>query len=609
MKKHFSVKSACAKISVCAPLAVLAAVSSSTGYSQSSPQIARSVSAGLGAQGRLMWVDGTANLTRTITRDGKPVTIDYTTTREGVVDVVRKCKAAHINTLIIDVKPLSGQTLYDSKVAPRMREWKGHKIPDFDVLAAFVEEGHKAGLQVDASINILSEGHKYFSVGPAYEHTDWQSIVYTLDRGLTAPQTGGRMSVRVPGEPSDPAAPAILTDDSSILGSEPTSGLVGLESVDSKGGVVSGIAVAGKQLNMVLDSDNRCVGLVDSALLGDDPLIAPEGGHLIPATRDSDRAWCAANAPPGAILGFDVRTGRTPITQAPSEKISCFVNPLHPDARRHELDMVRELVTSYAIDGLVLDRCRYSNLYNDFSDRTRDAFAQWLRSRRADRGIRNWPQDVFEFSKSPNGKTKTGPLYKPWLEFRATVIRDFVSDVATTARTARPSIILGTYVGSWYPAYYEVGVNWGSAATRLRYPWFTADYPRTGYAEFFDWISTGCYYPVATREDARFNGLSEKGTVEYASQLSDFAVADGAFVYAGVYATDYIKHPETFIKALDAAGRGSQGWMIFDLSYVNDYNWWPYLEAAYKTDAIPPERLRGVLEEIRSAREEALHTR
>jgi len=576
---------------------------------QNAPQIARSVSAALGAQGRLMWVDGTANVARTITQDGRSVTVDYTTTREGVIDVVHKCKAAHINTLVIDVKPLSGQTLYASKIAPRMREWKGHKLPDFDVLAAFVEEGHKAGLQVDACVNILSEGHKYFSVGLAYEHPEWQSIVYTVDRGLTVPLTGGRLSVRVPGEPSDPAAPTVLADENAILGSEPTSGLVGLESVDSKGGEVNSSAVPGKQLNIVMDGDNKCVGIVDSALLGDDPLIAPEGGHLIPATRDADRAWCAANVKPGTLLVFDIQTSRVPIAQAPSEKIACFVNPLHPEARKHELDIVRELVTNYDIDGLVLDRCRFSNLYNEFSDRTREAFTQWLRSRRSPRSIAQWPQDIFTFSKEPNGKMKEGPLYKPWLEFRAQVIRDFVADVAKIVRTTKPSMALGTYVGSWYPAYYEVGVNWGSPKTKLRYPWFTPDYPMTGYAEFFDWVSTGCYYPTATREDARANGLSEKGTVEYAAQLSDLAVADGAFVYAGVYVVDYMKHPEIFAKALDAAGRQTQGWMIFDLSYINDYNWWPYLESAYRTDAIAPERLSGVLSEIRSARDEAARTK
>ena len=105
----------------------------------------------------------------------------------------------------------------------------------------------------------------------------------------------------------------------------------------------------------------------------------------------------------------------------------------------------------------------------------------------------------------------------------------------------KPNLILGTYVGSWYPAYYNVGVNWGSDKTNLRYSWFTADYPRTGYAEFFDWISTGCYYPVATRADARKEGLGEKATVEYAADLSNQAVANGSFVYPGVYVPDYIE--------------------------------------------------------------------
>src|SRR5205823_484154 len=156
------------------------------------------------------WVDGSANVFRTIEVNGAPTIVDYTTTRAGVQDIVKHCKAAHINTVVVDVKPLSGQVLYNSTIAPHMRVWKGHPLPDFDVLAAFVEEGHKAGLQIDASINVLSEGHKYFSVGPAYQHTDWQSQVYTVDRGLFAPD-GARLSARVAGEPDDQAKPPILT--------------------------------------------------------------------------------------------------------------------------------------------------------------------------------------------------------------------------------------------------------------------------------------------------------------------------------------------------------------------------------------------------------------
>src|SRR5262249_20915879 len=145
------------------------------------------------------------------------------------------------NTLVVDVKPLSGLTLYNSKVAPRMREWKGRKLPDFDVLAAFVEEGHKAGLQVNACVNVLSEGHKLFKVGLAYDHPDWQSLVYTVDRGIIAVDEA-RLSIRVPGEPDDPNKPPLLPDDSAGANGDPKSGLIGLEDTSRVSGVVNGRA-------------------------------------------------------------------------------------------------------------------------------------------------------------------------------------------------------------------------------------------------------------------------------------------------------------------------------------------------------------------------------
>ncbi len=578
-------------------------------YAQSTNTLARGLSAAIGAQGRLIWIDGTANVFRTVTQNGVKVRTNNTTTREGVAAIVARCKAANINTIVVDVKPLSGQVLYASKIAPRMTSWQTHPIPNFDVLAAFVEEGHKAGLQVDACINILSEGHKYYDVGPAYSHEDWQSIVYCVDRGLISPN-GTRLSVRVANEPADPNDPELLRDDSAVLGSEPTSGMVGLDDIVT-GDVEDVQGDFGKQTNVVLDADNRVTGVVDSALLGDDPLIAPEAGHMVIATRVADRDWISKNIKVGDHQRFDMRIERKPIAKAPSEKIACFVNPLIPEVRKYELDMVREIVSNYAIDGLVLDRCRYSNLYNDFSDRTRDAFAQWLQQhppphapgKRAVQTVLNrFPEDIFAFAANPGDPIVNGPLFKPWLEFRAHTISDFVADVAQCVRSIKPKIALGTYVGSWYPRYYEVGVNWGSERTPLHYSWFTPDYPKTGYAEYFDWISTGCYYKVATREDARADGQNEFSTVEYAAELSNMAVASGAFVYGGVYVLDYPGKPAEFVKALDAAARQTQGWMIFDISQVDDANLWPLIEKAYPTPAASPEQVPALLESIRSAR-------
>jgi uncharacterized lipoprotein YddW (UPF0748 family) len=576
---------------------------------QSTSNLARGLSAAIGAQGRVIWIDGTANIFRSVTQNGVKVLINNTTSIEGVAAIVSRCKAAHINTIVVDVKPLSGQVLYASKIAPRMTTWQTHPVPSFDVLAAFIAEGHKAGLQVDACINVLSEGHKYYSVGPAYTHEDWQSVVYCVDRGLNSP-SGARLSVRVANEPADPNVPELLRDDSAVLGSEPSSGMVGLESIDTLDTMdVQGDF--GKQTNVVLDADNRVTGVVDSALLGDDPLIAPESGHMVTATRPANRDWISKNIKVGDHQRFDLHIERTPIAKAPSEKIACFVNPLCPDVRKYELDMVREITSNYAIDGLVLDRCRYSNLYNDFSDRTRDAFGQWLTQHPPPREphkravppvVNRFPEDIFSFAANPGDPIVYGPLFKSWLEFRAHTITDFVCDVAKCVRSIKPKIALGTYVGSWYPKYYEVGVNWGSERTPLHYSWFTPDYPKTGYAEYFDWVCTGCYYKVATRDDARADGQNEYSTVEYAAQLSNLAVASGAFVYGGIYVLDYPGKPDVFMKALDAAARQTQGWMIFDISQLDDANWWPLLEKVYPTTTAAPDQVPDLLESIRSAR-------
>src|SRR5437588_9119568 len=137
------------------------------------PEIARALTIDLGLQGRVMWIDGTANIARI-------------TNIEGVRDIVARCKKANFTTLVIDVKPVIGQVLYNSKIAEHLHEWQGKTYPDFDVLAAFIDEGHKAGLEVEASLNIFSEGHKYAGRGLAYSRHEWQSDAYTVDRSLQA---------------------------------------------------------------------------------------------------------------------------------------------------------------------------------------------------------------------------------------------------------------------------------------------------------------------------------------------------------------------------------------------------------------------------------------
>ena len=100
----------------------------------------------------------------------------------------------NINTIVVDVKPLSGLVLYKSAIAPRLREFEGRNYPaDYDLLRTVIEEGHKAGIAVHAAINVFSEGSQKLGDGPALTHPDWQCVGYELDRSITAgngPNTG-----------------------------------------------------------------------------------------------------------------------------------------------------------------------------------------------------------------------------------------------------------------------------------------------------------------------------------------------------------------------------------------------------------------------------------
>ncbi len=563
---------------------------------QRAPNIARSLSTSMGAEGRVMWIDATANFWRKQKVNGRTELAPYTITREGITEIVQKCKAAHVNTLVVDVKPLVGHVVFPSKVAPRLTSWQGRPIPDIDILQGFIDEGHKAGLRVHASLNILAEGHKYYNVGLAYEKPEWQSIVYAINRGMIA-SNGNRLTFRVLKEPDNPDKPLMLIDN----GAKTDAGIerIGLDRPEGEETGSNGIPF-GKQLHVTIDAANRVEGIVDGSLIGEEPLTAPEDGRLVIAKMDSDRDWITNNIAPGSFVAFDLKTEFLPIAEAKSEKVACFINPLHPEARKHQLDLIREIVTNYEVDGIVLDRCRYSNLYNDFSDLSRQAFSRWL-----GKPVNRWPQDIFAYSPQPGKKIIEGGLFKLWLEFRAQVIRDFVSEVARTVRGLKPNITLGTYVGAWYPSYYTVGVNWGSDKTHLRYNWFTEEYPRTGYAEFFDWIALGSYHPIPRKEDARRLGKSANGSVEGLTEIGNTAIANAAFTYGGIFVPDYRYNPEALVNALEAASRQGQGWMIFDLSYIEEFNFWQWIEKATKAPAPAPDSIPNLLSVIRSAMDTA----
>ncbi len=511
-------------------------------------------------EGRVMWMDGTANLVKL-------------STPEGVSEIFQKCRDANINTVVVDVKPLSGHVLYNSKIAPRLQEWKGFAYPPgHDLLLMAMLEGRRRGIRVYAGINVFSDAHKLLKSGPLYERPEWQAIVYDIQRTVYTPS--GASAPLAVGENQGPEKDELVVytpahQQTKVLGPEDAA---------------------------VVVEGNRVTALVDGGLTELGRLTVPSDGYLL-VGRGTGARWLLEHVEVGQPLTFTGKEVLQPILEAPSERVGGFVNPSHPEARAYLLSIIRELANDYALDGIVLDRMRYSSLRTDFSPLSRQQFEEYLGKK-----VENFPQDIYTYDAIPGRPIVRGPYFKEWLEWRARNITRFVEEAREVVQRSRPGLALAAYVGSWYEEYFGVGVNWGAEDFVAGYDWMTPTYPSTGYARKVDWLTTGCYYRTSSRDDARQLGEDEERTVEAAAQLSLKAINDATFLYAGIQVLDYYGKPDEFRKALLAATQNSQGVMLFDLVYIEEYNWWNILSDLFSRPKRAPHDVPGLRTAIQQTR-------
>ena len=95
-----------------------------------------------------------------------------------------KCKELGFGNVVVDMKSIMGEVLYDSEIAPYMGDWDGiERARDYDMFRYFLDYGHEMGLKVFASLNVFAGGHNYFDRGIIYgDKADWQSICYEKGR-------------------------------------------------------------------------------------------------------------------------------------------------------------------------------------------------------------------------------------------------------------------------------------------------------------------------------------------------------------------------------------------------------------------------------------------
>lgn len=283
-------------------------------------------------------------------------------------------------------------------------------------------------------------------------------------------------------------------------------------------------------------------------------------------------------------------TGLTKISAIKS-KYSGMLNPADPEVQQYQLNLLKELIKKHpGLDGVILDRVRYDGFEADFSEVSRKQFEKYTGQK-----VVNFPADVYSYTKKDGKSVKTpGPLYKQWIEWRASVIYNFFVKARATAKKANAKIIFGDYTGAWYPTYYEVGVNWASNKFDVakEYNWATPKYQQYGYAELLDLYTTGCYYYEVTKEEVHQSNsykaarteagmstqrspvYSVEGSAERAMELTKGA----APLLGGLYVEQYEKNKDQFIRAMQMCMDRTNGLMIFDLVHIVQRNWWDAIQ-------------------------------
>lgn len=516
-------------------------------------------------QARIMWVDGTAN-------------IDACNSREKIRALMAKLKSIGFNTVVYDVKPIVGYTLYPSKLTDQLTSWKGQSMPrGFDPLAEMVTAAKDHGLVLFVAMNAFSEGHSYSKrdenlpntqfgkPGWGYEHPELQTTQYVATPTVT------------------PAFPDAPTWDV-----HPTKG---------EGKDATPVSIWGRTPPATAGGFFAAMTLDGTIAVASREPMAPAAGQVVAAFRQPAADYMATWASPGRKLRFNSRAQFLRIAEAQTQ-IPLMMNPHDPTNCERAAAFAHEVASNYAVDGVLFDdRLRFGGMNSDFSESTRLAFERAVGAKL------NWPNDVFQFTYRADltQGIRPGPYFDAWLTFRAKAMADSVMLFRESVKRARPEAQFGIYAGSWYGDYVRYGSNYASQQLEAGFPFLSEAYRKTGFALALDVLITGCYYPIGTVYEAMEAEHPVGRTVEAAGILSNRVARDSCWTYAGIMLADYFDDPARVATALQAAAATTQGVMVFDLSHQFD-RFEPILRRAFKNPARAPHQWSGLIDDMRQRR-------
>ncbi len=258
-----------------------------------------------------------------------------------------------------------------------------------------------------------------------------------------------------------------------------------------------------------------------------------------------------------------------------------FFNPAHPEVQAYLISLLEEVAAYEDLDGIILDRCRFTGLQTDFSDISKKQFMEY-----AGLASISWPSDILPAGTdyaAANDKDFVSPkYYKIWLEWRAKVIHDFIEKASNAVHAVNPDIKFGVYVGGWYSQYYDVGVNWASPKynTASFFPkWASNKYGSYGYADHVDQILIGAYAsPGAVYGSGEWTMqgfcLLAKDKIGSACPLVCGGPDVGNWDEKNMYSQD--QENQAIVNSVKACYDACDGYYLFDMIHLKQADQWQY---------------------------------
>lgn len=123
---------------------------------------------------------------------------------DSIAYYLNKVHDLGFENVVVDMKSIMGEVLYDSGIAPYMSPFEGVERPrDYDMMGLFIQYGHQLGMNVFASLNVFCGGHNFMDRGIIYsDHPEFQAICY--EKGELVPISTVKTNYNGMLNPSDP---------------------------------------------------------------------------------------------------------------------------------------------------------------------------------------------------------------------------------------------------------------------------------------------------------------------------------------------------------------------------------------------------------------------